>query len=79
MTNGGDTTESDINVTLDGDFTGQQTISSIDSLEQQTVTISPKPAPKAGDSGELTVNVDTVCGEKIDSNNTSTYNVTFAG
>ncbi len=43
------------------------------------MTISPKPTPKAGDSGEITVEVATVCGEQIDSNNKSTYDVTFAG
>ena len=43
------------------------------------MTIAPKPTPKAGDSGEITVDVATVCGEQIDSNNTSTYNVTFGG
>jgi hypothetical protein len=79
--NGGDGTqpETDVDVTLSGDFTGQQTISSIDPQEQQTVTISPKPTPKAGDSGQLTVDVATVCGEQIDSNNKSTYDVTFGG
>jgi hypothetical protein len=79
--NGGDGTEpeTDVDVTLSGDFSGQQTISSIDPQEQQSVTISPKPTPKAGDSGQLTVDVAAVCGEQIDSNNKSTYDVSFGG
>ncbi len=75
--NGGDSTESSIDVTLGGDFSGKQTISSIKPGETQTVTIAPQPSPKSGSSGTLTVDVAPVCGEQIDSNNKSTYDLTF--
>jgi hypothetical protein len=75
--NQGDSPESDINVTMDGDLTGSQTISSIEPAEIATVTIPPKPAPKAGDTASITVTVATVCGEQVDSNNESTYDITF--
>ena len=75
--NGGDVEESDIDVTLDGDFTGSQTIDSVGSQETATVTIPPKPAPQSGDTATITVTVATVCGEQLDSNNESTYDITF--
>jgi hypothetical protein len=75
--NQGDAAESDIRVALSGDFSGNQTISTIDAGETQTVTIRPNPAPSSGDSGSVTVTVDTVCGEQVDTNNESTYELTF--
>ncbi len=77
VVNGGNSTESDIDVTLSGDFTGKQTISSIKAGETQTVKIAPKPTPKAGDTGTLKVSVAPVCGEQIKSNNQSTYDISF--
>jgi hypothetical protein len=75
--NQGDAAESDIQVTLSGDFSGKQTISSIESGATETVTIPPEPAPSAGDSGTLTVTVATVCGEQVADNNEATYDLTF--
>lgn len=75
--NQGDSPESDVNVTMDGDLTGSQTISTIEPAEIATVTIPPKPAPKAGDTVSITVTVASVCGEQVDSNNESTYEITF--
>lgn len=75
--NQGDAPESDVQVTLSGDFSGTQTISSIESGATETVTIPPKPAPSAGDSGTLTVTVATVCGEQVADNNEATYDLTF--
>lgn len=75
--NQGDADESDIGVSLGGDFSGNQTIDSLAAGETQTVTIVPRPAPSAGDSGSLTVAVDTVCGEQVADNNESTYDLTF--
>jgi hypothetical protein len=75
--NGGDFDENDIDVTIDGDFTGSQTIDSVAALDTATVTIPPKPAPASGDTGSITVTVATVCGETLDSNNESTYDITF--
>ncbi len=65
-------------MTLGGDFSGKQTISSIKPGETQTVTIAPKPAPKSGDERHAHRRPSTpVCGEQIDSNNKSTYDITF--
>lgn len=75
--NGGDFEENDIDVTIEGDFTGSQTIDSVGAQETATVTIPPEPAPAAGDSGSITVKVATVCGEQVDSNNESSYDITF--
>jgi hypothetical protein len=75
--NQGDAAESDVQVTLSGDFSGKQTISSIESGATETVTIPPEPAPSAGDSGTLTVTVATVCGEQVADNNEATYDLTF--
>lgn len=75
--NQGDASESDVQVTLSGDFSGSQTISSIESGATETVTIPPKPAPSAGDTGTLTVTVATVCGEQVADNNEATYDLTF--
>ncbi len=75
--NQGETAESGIKVSLSGDFTGNQTIPSIESQETQTVTIRPNPAPSPGDTGSVTVTVDTVCGEQVDTNNESAYQLTF--
>jgi hypothetical protein len=75
--NGGEFEESDIDVALGGDFKGSQTISQIGVGESQTVTIPPNPSPQSGDSSSLTVTVATVCGEQLDSNNESTYEITF--
>jgi hypothetical protein len=77
--NQGEAPESDVKVTLSGDFSGTQKISSIEASETQSVTIVPKPTPSAGESAKLTVTVDTVCGEQVAENNVSEppYEVTF--
>ena len=77
--NQGEAPESDIKVTLSGDFSGTQRISSIEAGATQSVTIVPKPTPSAGESAELTVTVDTVCGEQVAENNVSepAYQITF--
>jgi hypothetical protein len=75
--NGGEAQEGDIDVTLSGDFTGSQTIDSVGPGETATVTIPPKPAPQSGDTASITVTVDTVCGEQLESNNESSYEITF--
>lgn len=77
--NQGDADETDVGVSLSGDFSGSETIPSIAAGETQTVTITPRPAPSAGDTGSLSVKVDTVCGEQVAENNeTATpYELTF--
>ncbi len=75
--NQGEAAESDVKVTLSGDFSGNQTIASIEAGATETVTIPPKPAPSAGSSGTLTVTVATVCGEQVADNNEATYDLTF--
>jgi hypothetical protein len=75
--NQGEATETDVEVRLSGDFSGNQTISSIEAGATETVTIPPKPAPTPGSSGTLTVTVATVCGEQVADNNEATYDLTF--
>lgn len=75
--NQGEAAEGDIKVTLSGDFSGSQTIPSIEPGGTETVTIPPKPAPSAGSSGSITVTVETVCGEQVADNNEASYELTF--
>jgi CARDB len=77
--NQGEAPESDIKVTLSGDFSGTQRIGSIEAGATESVTIVPKPTPSAGESAELTVTVDTVCGEQVAENNVSEppYQISF--
>ncbi len=75
--NQGGADETNIKVSLGGDFGGSQTISSIAAGATQDVTIVPNSAPSSGASASLEVTVDTVCGEGVAENNTATYNLTF--
>jgi hypothetical protein len=75
--NQGTEDESDITVSLSGDLSGSQTISSIAAGETETVTIPPSPSPSAGDSASVTVEVQPVCGEQEETNNEATYELTF--
>lgn len=77
VTNQGESPESDIQVGITGDLKGSQSISEIANGESQTVTIPAQPAPAAGDSGSVTVRVEPVCFEEVDTNNESTYDLTF--
>ena len=76
-TNQGEAPESDIQVTISGDFKGSQSISTIGNGESQTVTVPAQPAPEAGDSGSVTVRVEPVCFEEVETNNEATYDLTF--
>ncbi len=75
--NQGESTENGItvSVTVNGGNTLQQDISSIGAGEIQSVTIPLTPAPK----GEATLDVDvqTVPGEQVSSNNKASYTVSF--
>jgi hypothetical protein len=75
--NQGTEDESDITVSLSGDLSGSQTISSIAAGETETVTVPPRPSPSAGDSASVTVEVEPVCGEQEETNNEATYELTF--
>lgn len=75
--NQGEATETDIKVSISGDFTGTQTISTIEAGETQSVTIPLDPKPKSGNSGSITVDVATVGGEQVAENNTATYDLAF--
>ena len=83
MQNQGDVTESNVQVTAKlsgaGGAQGSATIPSIKSQATETATVKLKPAPKAGDSGTLTVEVQTVDGEQVAANNRQSYTVTFSG
>jgi hypothetical protein len=75
--NQGESTENGVtvSVTVNGGNTLEQDISSIGAGETQSVTIPLTPAPK----GEVTleVEVQTVPGEQVSSNNGASYTVTF--
>ncbi len=80
--NQGEVAESNVQVTakLSGGGTGSETIPSIPpNNATKTVSVQLKPAPQSGDSGTLTVSVQTVPGERVASNNRATYTVTFTG
>ena len=75
--NQGESTENGItvSVTINGGNTLQQDISSIGVGETQSVTIPLTPAPKG--QATLEVDVQTVPGEQVSSNNKATYTVEF--
>jgi len=77
--NQGTAPEGDITVeaSIDGEAAGSQRISEIAPDETQSVSISLQPAPKAGSTVELDVDVATVCGEQVATNNKATYTITF--
>lgn len=75
--NSGDTPEQNIAVTVSGDLSGNGNISTIASGESQTVEIKLSPAPKAGATANLDVEVAAVCGETLTDNNKASYSVTF--
>lgn len=77
VTNQGEAPESDVQVTIAGDFKGNQSISAIASQETQAVTIPAQPTPAAGDTGSITVSVAPVCFEEVETNNESTYDLAF--
>ncbi len=79
--NQGEVTESNVQVTakLSGGGTGSASIASIPASGTKTVSVDLRPAPKSGDSGTLTVSVQTVPGEKVSSNNRASYTVAFTG
>jgi hypothetical protein len=77
VTNQGETPESGIQINISGDLKGSQSIDEIVNGESQTVNIPAQPAPSAGDSGSVTVRVEPVCFEEVDTNNESTYDLTF--
>ncbi len=75
--NSGDATEQGIAVTVSGDLSGSGTIPRIASGESQTVEVKLSPAPKAGATDSIDVDVAAVCGENLTENNKATYSVTF--
>jgi CARDB protein len=79
--NQGTVAESNVQVTarVSGGAQGSATVPSIKPNETKTATIKLKPPPKAGDSGSLTVAVQTVDGEKVSANNRASYTVAFSG
>ncbi len=75
--NQGDSTENGItvSVTVDGGNTLQGTIDSLAAAESQTVSIPLTPAPKG--EATLEVEVETVPGEQVSTNNEASYTVAF--
>lgn len=75
--NQGEAAESDVRVSVSGDFSGNQRISAIEPGATETVTIPLTPAPGAGETASIEVDVATVDGEQVADNNTATYEVSF--
>lgn len=75
--NQGEADETEIKLTVEGDFTATQSVPSLAAGEQTEVTIPLKPTPTAGDTGSVTVTVEPVCGEQVEDNNTFSYDLTF--
>jgi hypothetical protein len=73
--NQGEADESNIEVTVTGDVSGSDTISSIAAGATQTATI-PIKSPPSG-TAQIDVNVATVGCEQVADNNKATYSVTF--
>lgn len=74
----GDSEESDVvvNVTV-GSTSLSQTIPRIGAGETQTVKIPIIPVPPSGQQASINVAIESVPGEQVESNNSSTYTVTF--
>ena len=78
VSNGGDSEESAINVTVNvGGATQVGTIPRIGPGETEVVKFTLTSLPASGEQTEITVEVESVPGELDDSNNSSTYTVTF--
>jgi hypothetical protein len=76
--NGGDSKESDVEVTVNvGGTTLSETISEIGAGEEQEVTIPITPVPPSGQTTSVVVTVEDVPGEELTDNNTASYSVTF--
>jgi len=80
--NQGDSEESDIGVSLQltggtQTISGDETIPRIAPGEIQTASIPLQPTPASGQQMTLEVTVQPVLGEEVESNNRSTYQVTF--
>lgn len=68
----------DVNVTSeDGSIDSTETISTIAASATETASIPLQPAPKAGDSLTLNVDVTPVGCEQVETNNTATFPITF--
>lgn len=76
--NQGESDESNIDVSVSGGgIQGSSPLNSIAAGETQSVTIPLRPAPSAGETVDLEVEVATVPCEQVDTNNSATYSVTF--
>lgn len=75
--NQGEADESGVQVSVSGDFSGNQRIGSIAQGATETVALGLDPAPTAGEAATIEVEVDTVDGEQVADNNSASYEVTF--
>jgi hypothetical protein len=76
--NSGDSEESDVVVDVTvGSTNLSQTIPRIGAGETQTVKIPITPLPNSGEQSSINVTIESVPGEQVESNNSSTYTVTF--
>lgn len=77
--NQGSVDESGIDVSVESDtgISGSDTIDQIAAGETETATIRLEPAPEAGESVTIDVDVATVGCEQVDTNNVASYPITF--
>lgn len=77
--NQGDADESgiDVSITSDTGLSGTDTIDQIAPGETETATIRLQPAPQAGETVTIDVEVATVGCEQVDTNNAASYPITF--
>lgn len=75
--NQGEADESEIQVGLGDDVSGNETIASIAAGTTETATIAMRPPPGSGETIEFTVDVALVPCEQEETNNTATYSVSF--
>jgi hypothetical protein len=68
-----------VSVRVPGSASASKTIPSIDAGATKTVTVPFKPAPAAGKSVTIDVDVTPVPGEHVTTNNKASYDVTFSG
>lgn len=75
--NQGDAPENGIQVSVSGGVSGNQRIDAIEPGATETVALGLTPAPTAGETVTIDVEVDTVDGEQVAENNSESYEVTF--
>ncbi|MGI8726678.1 MAG: CARDB domain-containing protein [Solirubrobacterales bacterium] len=75
--NQGEATENGVQVSVSGGVSGNQRIGTIEPGATEMVALALTPAPTAGETVTIDVEVDTVDGEQVAENNSESYEVVF--